>query len=418
VAVKAPDGSIDQSLPIPGKYISTPVPPEGLFTSTVPKPNATDAGPDLVQIVHVDGVNPWDQSKVTLRLDNAAVTATVTKTGSELTVKYVPSPLLAPKSTHTATLVFPDAGGNPQTYQWQFTTASFSKDTLHSYVGLLKGAAAYTPDKGGHSGKAGDYAIDLGTAGGAWVDIAKGGFLNAATTNDELTFAIWVKKYDIANGSAFWAIDSSAGRGFQAHTPWSDDSIYFDTMGCCAADTQRINASITTFAGYTGTDDWWTNWHHFVFTKKADQKNIFIDGQLFLNGSSTAPLLGDFTEIALGTDGNPGGDYMHGLIDDFAVFSNALAIADAAALFGGKAPTDLASSKLIAYWNFDDAVPAVSTTAPTLSAARASTGLSITFTGKLLSATAVTGPWTAVAGAASPYAVTAAPGQTFYKASN
>jgi hypothetical protein len=53
---------------------------------------------------------------------------------------------------------------------------------------------------------------------------------------------------------------------------------------------------------------------------------------------------------------------------------------------------------------------------PTLSVSRTQTGLSITFTDGLQSADSVTGPWTAVAGATSPYAVTPDQAQRFYRA--
>ncbi|MBI4658881.1 MAG: immunoglobulin domain-containing protein [Verrucomicrobia bacterium] len=54
--------------------------------------------------------------------------------------------------------------------------------------------------------------------------------------------------------------------------------------------------------------------------------------------------------------------------------------------------------------------------APTLSVSRTATGLSITFTGSLQSADSVTGPWTDVANATSPLAVTTAAGAKFYRA--
>src|SRR4029453_11195502 len=155
-----------------------------------------------------------------------------------------------------------------------------------------------------------------------------------------------------ASGSAFWINGSDQDRAFQAHTPWSDDVIYFDTGGCCDATTQRISANINTLAGYVD-DTFWTNWHHFVFTKKADQKNIYIDGKLFLNGSSSNPISAKMTELALFTDGVPGPAFMHGLIDDFAAYSTEISAADAAKLAGGTAPS--AVTGLIAYWPFDDA---------------------------------------------------------------
>ena len=56
------------------------------------------------------------------------------------------------------------------------------------------------------------------------------------------------------------------------------------------------------------------------------------------------------------------------------------------------------------------------TQGPTLSVARIATGLSVTFTGTLQSSDSVTGPWTDVANATSPLAVTPAGGQKFYRA--
>ena len=72
---------------------------------------------------------------------------------------------------------------------------------------------------------------------------------------------------------------------------------------------------------------------------------------------------------------------------------------------------------LAKFRDYGDTFP--KTTTPTLGSARAVTavGLTITFTGKLQSAPAVTGPWTEVSGAASPFTV-ATPGKAnaFYRA--
>jgi len=399
------------------------VPPDGTFLTQTPAPNANKVLPNTdIVLVHSDGKTPWTSANVTMKFDGAAVTPAFTKLGNDATIKFTPSAPLASQSTHAVSIGYVDAGGQPATLEWSFTVntyAGLTKDVVKGYSSLILGKAQFTPDAGGHTGKAGDYAIDLGKAGSAWVDINDATFLNAATANDELTFAIWVKKYDIAAGSAFWAASATDVRGFQAHTPWSDDNIYFDTAGtaatCCDTALNRISGAISTFSGYSGDDSWWTNWHHFTFTKKADQKNIYIDGKLFLNGSSTAPLLGDFTEIGLGTDGVPGGDYMHGIIDDFAVFSNALSASDAAALAGGTSPKDLASSKLIAYWDFNDAKVTPPVGAKIAIVAAGGGKVTVTFTGTLQSATAITGPWNDVAGASSPSTVQATAPQTYYR---
>jgi hypothetical protein len=53
---------------------------------------------------------------------------------------------------------------------------------------------------------------------------------------------------------------------------------------------------------------------------------------------------------------------------------------------------------------------------PNITIAKTDTGISITFTGTLQSADAVTSPWTDVAGATSPYAAPATGSQRFYRA--
>ncbi|MFO1500894.1 MAG: LamG-like jellyroll fold domain-containing protein, partial [Verrucomicrobiota bacterium] len=389
-------------------------------TRVVPAINATTAKPNLLAVDIRDGATAIETNSVHLTVDGAPVTAKVTKTGPLTTATYTPASLLASGSKHQATVEYTD-GGNKITRQWDFTVATYtpSLDTLHKYAGLLMGNARFTTNSGGFSGKPGDYGLDLTQLGGAsWVDIVDATFLNDPAKNDRLSVAFWVYRYDINAGSAFWANSISAGRGFQGHTPWSDDTVYFDTMGCCDAGTQRINANINTFDDYNlvGNDTWWNRWHHFVFEKNADQKNIYIDGKLFLNGSNTNPLLGDFTEMSLGTDGIPGGNFMHAIMDDFAVFSTAVSAENAAKLAQGAAPASLTNETLIALWEFND----VSTQpggdkalAVSLSADRAN--ITLTFTGTLQSADTVLGPWTNVNAATSPTTVPVAGGSKFYR---
>src|SRR5438552_13224470 len=199
---------------------------------------------------------------------------------------------------------------------------TITKDKLKSYEGVLQGDSTYTSSGGGHTGNAGDHAIDL-TPQGGYVAVSDASFLNAATVNDEMTVALWIKKYDIANSSAFWIDSPTDARVFQAHTPWGNNTIYFDTAGCCGADT-RISADIATFPDYTGdaTDiSWWTNnWHFFVFSKKADVKQIWTDGKLFLEGSNAGVLEWDIGRLTIGGD-TGGGKLMHGWVTDLSICS-------------------------------------------------------------------------------------------------
>jgi len=102
-----------------------------------------------------------------------------------------------------------------------------------------------------------------------------------------------------------------------------------------------------------------------------------------------------------------------GIIDDAAIFSTALTEADITKLAAGTLPNALGgTAKLMAYWDFNDAKAAAP---PTVSVARTATGLTITFTGTLQSASAVTGPWTDEA-ATSPAAIQTSGTLKFYRA--
>lgn len=413
-------------LPIPGKFLSSavdlPAPAEGLIKSQSPAPNAKNVLPNArVTLSHSDGKTPWTSANLTLKINGAAVTPVVTKDANLATVAFTPASFWASGSTNTVTLTHPDPAGNPVNLEWSFVVTGYAGpivDSVGQVPGLIMGAGKQSADKGGRTGAAGDKGIDFGTKGGASVFIPAAPFLNTAAANDEMTFSIWIKRYDINASSAFWAASPSGGgdlRGWQAHTPWDNNSIYFDTSGCCAADTQRISAGIDTFPTYTGEISWWTNdWHHFVFEKKADRKAIYIDGQLFLEGFGANPLPVDFTSLTLGAD-TAGGNAMHAQIDDFAVYGTALSAEDAQKLFSGTKPGALgAASKLLAYWDFNGEIT-VPVNATIAIDATAQGAVSISYTGTLQASDTVDGAYTDVVGAASPYPVTPAGTKKFFR---
>jgi hypothetical protein len=103
----------------------------------------------------------------------------------------------------------------------------------------------------------------------------------------------------------------------------------------------------------------WTNsWHHFAFSKKGTDKQIWIDGKLFLDApADSAPLPTDFTDLYIGSDTGSGNLY-HALVDDFTVFSTQLAEAELQKLASGTSPSALpAADGLIAFWDFNDFPP-------------------------------------------------------------
>ncbi len=233
-----------------------------------------------------------------------------------------------------------------------------TKDKVASRVGVFRGGSTFTPDGLGHTGQAGDRSVDFGMGTGP-VYVQDATFLNPLAQNDEMTVALWVYKYDTADGSGFWmnSPSSSEGtRGFQAHIPWSNNNVYFDSAGCCAA-PQRINADVSNWTEWSGD---WLTWHFFVFVKKGVDKQIWIDGQLFLDqetanpGVAAAKLPTDFTDLYIGSDGT-GAGLFHALVDDFSIYGTALSEATIAQLYSGTLPTALpAGDKLTAYWDFND----------------------------------------------------------------
>lgn len=420
------NGTLPTALPaatgLIGYWDFNDIPANGVVSGATPAPNSKTAGPgQTIKVSHSDGSIAWDASKASLQIDGVPVAATSTKVGAVVTVSYTPSSLLPSESKHVAALHYDGA----LVYQWNFAIVKYNgatKDKVAGYPGLLYNSAVYTDDSGGHTGKAGDYAINLTTGGGPVV-VDNPQFLagaNAATAQDELSVAFWQKKLDVADSSAFTLHSPSAGqggRGFHAHVPWSNQHIYFDTTGCCDGSTQRIEAGIDTFAGYDPADaTFWTgSWHFFVFTKKADQKNIYVDGQLFLNGSSSNPLFADHTTFYMGS-GAGGAELSHAIIDDFAVFGKELTDANVAALYNGTLPTALpAATGLIAYWDYNDKTVAPPT-APTLSIGTNAQGkIVITYEGTLQGADTVGGAYTDVAGS-SPLTIDATGAAKFYRA--
>ncbi|MCW5559639.1 MAG: hypothetical protein KIT22_17620, partial [Verrucomicrobiae bacterium] len=409
-----PAGSLQ---PIPGKFLSSavdlPAPPDGAFVTQTPANKARNVSPATsISISHRDGKTELTETNIKLKLNGVAVTPVVTKDANVLSVTYTPPAILPGGTTNTVVFEYPDAGGNTATYEWTFVVLPYTGpalDKVASYPALISGSSTYTADKGGHTGQAGDYAIDTTTKGGALI-VLDWSWANAAAARDELSVSFWAQKYDNVDNSIFWFSSPTTGRAFQAHLPWSDGNIYFDTAGCCTADAQRLNASIETFPGYTGDLGFWTNgWHHFVFSKKADSKEIWIDGTLFLSGGFADPLPTNINGFFIGGESASTSLY-HGKIDDFAAFSTQLTEADITSLSGGTLPSALPASKgLVAYWDFNTIVAAT----PTI----AISGTTITFTGTLQSAATLAGPFAPVTGATSPYTIPAGTTAQFYRAS-
>ncbi|MEC9036945.1 MAG: LamG-like jellyroll fold domain-containing protein [Verrucomicrobiota bacterium] len=199
----------------------------------------------------------------------------------------------------------------------------------------LNGNASYTEDAGGLSDSAGDYALDLGGVNdGSYGQTIEGDHLNSAFDNNAMSVVFWQNTTQIGNTSAFWIHSPDATgnqRGFQAHTPWSNGTIYFDQSGCCGA-TQRL-----TVGGLVQLD----TWQHFVFQRDADgNMEIWVDGVQAASQGGAEPLDPFNGVITVGGDLN-GNNSLAGRIDVFGIFNEPLDEDQIATLAGGASPMAL-----------------------------------------------------------------------------
>ena len=324
----------------------SPGPPFISLAST-PAPGSTNSPPDVEANILIVNRNTQVQANtIRLGFDGSNVTslATITTNAGGTTITFVSPSLLAPRSSHSFTVVFSDNALPPNLISntWSFSVGvygAYAQDAVHGYLGLFTGNTDFTADAGGHTGKSGDRAIDLGTDGAGGVTVTDPPLLtalNAAAGLDTMSVSFWLRQSAISGSSPFWLNSPSVGRDFGANLPWTDDTIYFDTAGCCNGGSQRIDANINTFSAWT-SDVFWATWHHFVFLKNGSDKQIYIDGQLFLEGSSTSPLTTDINELFIGTA--PGAASPLGQLDDFAVFGEALPAATVTMLADGVSPS-------------------------------------------------------------------------------
>lgn len=397
-------------------YRATTSPNLTAITRVSPAINNAETAPGAnIEVIIEEGNTTVDVGTVQLSLNGSPVNATVTKNGTLVTVSYDPPADFPSPSTQTATIAF--TAGTPRSESWSFSIPPVTRDKTTGKVGFVLNGAVWTADAGGRTAAAGDYGMDLPVSPAGIVSVPDGTFLNTATGDDTLTVSYWQKLHAVRDSSAFWLVSPSSpsdSRGMQAHTPWGDQSIYFDNSGCCNADETRISAPIANFEDYTGTAAWWQTWHHFALVKNAETKEIWINGKLFHSGIGN-PLPSDFTRLTIG--GGPGitQNRMAGVLDDFAIYNAALTPAQIAALASGTAPGAVTGSPgLIAHWDFNDP-PASTGPDPEVSVAKSGANVVITYTGVLQGADAVNGPYSDVAGATSPATIPASAAQKYYR---
>lgn len=225
---------------------------------------------------------------------------------------------------------------------WKFddaTTPAKAVDASGNGRDGVVARATYSADALGRSGTAGDRSLIFnGTGVVSFPAAATGGF-DAIATSDAFTLSVWTY------GAATMPVDhylfygssgtnGSGSRLLDAHLPWSDAVIYFDTAGCCDPAQTRV------FVGEPDPSKWRGQWNHYVFLKNGDIKQIWQNGLLLHQATNSAnqPVL---RSLFLGAMNASGATGYRGRIDDFALWDGALDGPQIAALAAGVAPPDV-----------------------------------------------------------------------------
>ena len=219
--------------------------------------------------------------------------------------------------------------------------------------GTLTGPAAFVVDGGKIGG-----AIDFGGDGNeAWVDVtsAASGAFDSLVDTQSATVAFWMNRQGAAATSQ-WTFgldggdagsDAVTGRQLSGHAPWSNSNVYFDTGGCCDP-PQRINGVLPDVAINSG------EWVHMAFVRDVDTTIVYLDGAELLSsaaGAITSPI-SPVKRMAIGANADGGGSQT-GLLDDFAIWDQALSANSIAALASGAAtPLTVPEPSSIALFGF------------------------------------------------------------------
>ncbi len=204
-------------------------------------------------------------------------------------------------------------------------------DEVKGFRGDLKPGTLFSADATGRTLTAGDQALDMGATGGAGtgVIVEQGGFLDLAGAQDQIGISFWINTSSFQQSMAVYANSPSLERALSAHVPWSDGQIYWDTNGCCDGVRQRTNID----GGLS-----FNTWTHIVLNKNGDTKAIWVDGVKRLEKENTDNLQQTYTRFFIGTDSAALNTV--GLLDDMAVYADALTDAEIAQLASGVAPND------------------------------------------------------------------------------
>lgn len=218
---------------------------------------------------------------------------------------------------------------------WDFEQVDADGETIRSsdgqWAGVITGDAVLTENGGGRP-QGGGKGFDVSEANPGHLVLEAEGEdnpMNLAAENDQVSIVLWQKNFTNVNSSSFWSVAEDSDRHIQFHIPWSNGIIYFDSMGCCGAETRLQQAPAE-------DHEWEEEWHHYAFVKDEGVKRFYVDGVVVLEQEGYTPLSTLVTAIHIGAQSN--GDQPDGVIDDFAIFKGVLSDEEIQGFAAGDSP--------------------------------------------------------------------------------
>ncbi|MGJ8695823.1 MAG: LamG-like jellyroll fold domain-containing protein [Verrucomicrobiaceae bacterium] len=169
-------------------------------------------------------------------------------------------------------------------------------------------------------------ALDF-DGGGDKVSVPSAAF---SDIDNEVTIAMWVygAPSQPLEDSVFYAENSSNGRVFNIHLPYSNSSVYWDAGNSGGYDRIQKAAAVSQFEG---------QWNHWVFTKNATEGTMkaYHNGVLFMAGIGETRPMDGVDEATIG--GRIGNSSYSGMIDEVKLYRMALTESEVGSLYEGYA---------------------------------------------------------------------------------
>ena len=216
--------------------------------------------------------------------------------------------------------------------QWNFNDVgnpNSSVSNVGGFTGTFIGSTVTrSADTFGVSGTAGDYSLSLGGSGvaGAMMDATTPNFitaLNAIAGTQSLSISFWQNLNAITQSTALWAESPSVTRGLNAHSPWSDGNIYWDTAGCCTNGVHRLSTGLAPTLG---------EWQLITLIYDNGNKSIYRGATQIASGSGFNLLTTDLSTFYVGNQGPTFDLLPNARYDNFTLWSGALTPTEVAAL--------------------------------------------------------------------------------------